>query len=311
MFFEHLLSEKNFQDEQGAIHVVCGDFNLAVDPTVDAILDEPPPDSSRNLLLSWVAELNVVDAWRLHHPDIRTFSGPRPRRNRLDYVFISDEVVSSSYQTASYEPWDGSDHTAHQVEFSSWHHPTGPGFWRLPDSLLQIPQLREDIREEAKKLLSVLQVSNNPGIVWKSWKCRMKSYLKLCQRNLKSAANSELNLARQQLEECTDAVAREGDDEQASIDYYFAKKKYVESKEEWIKFRSGVGFEQAVTESERSSSFFFRPPRYVLRHTPFQSIKLADGTVSNDPADITRGFQEHWGNIFHLMMMLNSSFLNQ
>ncbi|KAJ8515010.1 hypothetical protein ON010_g18611 [Phytophthora cinnamomi] len=162
--FEHL--PVNFEESDEAIHVVCGDFNLAIDPELDALLEHPRPDSSRQALTTWLTELNVIDAWRLHHPADKIYTGPIRRQNRIDYMFLSDDLLRSSYHDSNYESWeDVGDHLAHQVELTSWHHPTGPGFWRMPDWLLKTPELRTDIQEEARLMLSVLRSSSNPGIV--------------------------------------------------------------------------------------------------------------------------------------------------
>lgn len=294
-FFERL--PVDFED--GATHIICGDFNIPIDSERDALATCPRPDSSRRILTAWLAELNVVDAWRLHHPDARVFSGPRPRRNRIDYIFLSDPLLSSSYHDSGYAPWEfGGDHLAHYVELTSWHHPTGMGYWKLPAWLLQLPQLRKDIQTEAQALLPVLRASNNPGIVWKTWKHKMKCYLKRCQRMLRCSTSEELTFAREQLEECSKIAARDDASEQDAIDYYFAKQRYDTCKDEFETFRGTAGFEHTVTETEKSSKFFFRPPQYQLRHTPFQSVKLDDGTESSDPSDITEVFQKHWGQIF-------------
>ncbi|GMF34733.1 unnamed protein product [Phytophthora lilii] len=108
--------------ENDAIHIVCGDFNLALDPVVDSITGERRPDSSVEPLRSWLSELNVVDVWRLHNPQERVYSGPIPRRNRLDYIFVCDSLVASSYENSQYHSWDESDHLAYHVELASWHH---------------------------------------------------------------------------------------------------------------------------------------------------------------------------------------------
>ncbi|GMF37190.1 unnamed protein product [Phytophthora lilii] len=115
--------------EDSAVHIVCGDFNLALDPDLDAGAEHPNPDPSRRALALWLAQLNVTEPWRLHHPADKVYSGPLPRVNRLDYIFLSDETVTDFYLDSGYSVWEnGGDHLAHHVELSSWHHPTGTEF---------------------------------------------------------------------------------------------------------------------------------------------------------------------------------------
>ncbi|GMF60716.1 unnamed protein product [Phytophthora fragariaefolia] len=104
----------------------------------------------------------------------------------------------------------------------------------------------------------------------------IKVYLKKYQHNMQNSATSEFSFAQQQLEECVAAVARDGTDQQVEINLYLSK----------------CGTRNC------SSSLFFRPPRYELRHTPLDSNNCGDGRVSSNSVDSNRGLQEHWGKGF-------------
>ncbi|GMF66147.1 unnamed protein product [Phytophthora lilii] len=109
--------------ENDAIHIVCGDFNLALDPVVDSITGERRPDSSVEPLRSWLSDSTL---WMYGDYIIkRGFTqGLSPVRLHFCVRFI----VASSYENSQYHSWDESDHLAHHVELTSWHHRTGPGF---------------------------------------------------------------------------------------------------------------------------------------------------------------------------------------
>lgn len=84
------------------MHIVLGDLNLAIDPSVDSSSGARRDSDSRSSLLRWCASLGVTDAWRLHNPTARQFSGAIPRRNRLDYVLLDDQLLCEHYTTSEY-----------------------------------------------------------------------------------------------------------------------------------------------------------------------------------------------------------------
>ena len=62
-------------------------------------------------------------------------------------------------------------------------------------------------------------------------------------------------------------------------------------------YRQDTQFDKYVQDSERSTSFFFRPPTSHLRRTPIESVTLQDGTESSDANVISLEFAAHWGRI--------------
>ena len=62
-------------------------------------------------------------------------------------------------------------------------------------------------------------------------------------------------------------------------------------------YRQDTQFDKYVQDSERSTSFFFRPPTSHLRRTPIESVTLQDGTESSDANVISLEFGAHWGRI--------------
>ncbi|KAH9111385.1 hypothetical protein AeMF1_014061, partial [Aphanomyces euteiches] len=51
-------------------------------------------------------------------------------------------------------------------------------FWIMPSSLLEVQDIVDTIKDEAKALLPLLSSANNPGVVWSGWKKRAKAFLK-------------------------------------------------------------------------------------------------------------------------------------
>lgn len=188
------------QFEPEAHHVVLGDFNVAVDPILDSRGVTSALDPSRGHLLGWLATLRVADPWRLRFTQRRLFSGPRPRINRLDYIFVSDELVESSFETTKYfqAPYSG-DHLAVRLVLGSPRRRPSPGYWRLRPQTLDDDGVRRTLIQEIHQLQTTISSAINPRLVWEGWKRRIKSQLRLAQASQGELTKDLLAGYRQQL----------------------------------------------------------------------------------------------------------------
>ena len=84
--------------ESASTHLVFGDFNTPLNPAVDASSGAIRHESNRLACLEWLSQLGVVDAWRIQHPTENVFTGPLPRKNRLDYIYMSEQLITMVYK---------------------------------------------------------------------------------------------------------------------------------------------------------------------------------------------------------------------
>ncbi|ETO82053.1 hypothetical protein F444_03723 [Phytophthora nicotianae P1976] len=168
--------------DQDCHHLVLGEFNVAIDPILDSRGVSSVSDTPRGYLLSWLSTLNVANAWRLRFSSRRVFSGPSPRINRLDYIFISDDWVDSTFDEARYFqlPHSG-DHLAVRVALGSPSRRPLSAYWRLNPSTLQDDAVRQIIILDIRQLQQSIRHTPSPGLVWEGWKRRIKSLLQLAQ----------------------------------------------------------------------------------------------------------------------------------
>uniref|UniRef100_K3WE34 Endonuclease/exonuclease/phosphatase domain-containing protein n=1 Tax=Globisporangium ultimum (strain ATCC 200006 / CBS 805.95 / DAOM BR144) TaxID=431595 RepID=K3WE34_GLOUD len=133
-FFSSLETEE-FEDQ--ATHMVLGDLNTPLDPRLDSSSPDLHYDPGRSSCLEWLAKLGVVDAWRIHYDTKRVFTGPLPRKNRLDYILLSEDFYTCFYDDSKYFlPKHAGDHLAHSVSFRSGSQLHGRGYWKFPRYLL-------------------------------------------------------------------------------------------------------------------------------------------------------------------------------
>lgn len=181
-FFSSLKTE-GFEDQ--ATHFVLGDLNTPLDPRLDSSSPDLRYDPGRSSSLEWLAKLGVVDAWRVHFDTKRVFTGPLPRKNRLDYILLSESFYERFYDDSKYFlPKHAGDHLAHCVSFRSGSQLHGRGYWKFPRYLLEYPLVVSAIEKEAELVLDELRAASYPSKVWEKWKASIKTQLQDVQKKL-------------------------------------------------------------------------------------------------------------------------------
>ena len=182
LFFELLLSHTF---ESAATHLVFGDFNTPLDPAVDASSGVIRHEMSRLVCLEWLSQPSVVDAWRINHPTEKVFIGPLTRKNRLDYICMSEDLFNMVYEDSEYfRPRHAGDHLAQQVIFANPTQSSGRGYWKYSLRIFEYPQVVEAIQLEVKLFLEQLRTTSNPGKMWESWRTKMKKQLQAIEKKI-------------------------------------------------------------------------------------------------------------------------------
>nr|CCA18941.1 AlNc14C60G4404 [Albugo laibachii Nc14] len=123
-----------------------------------------PIDTSQLSCLEWLSNSGVLDAWRQDQPEERVFTGPQPRKNRLDYILLSESLFCSIYKDSTYVPLP---HTGNHLDdilaFANPSQLQGRGYWKCPLSLFDYPVIKDAIKVEAAHILDTLRSSSHPG----------------------------------------------------------------------------------------------------------------------------------------------------
>ena len=121
--------------------IVAGDFNLALDPTVDR--QGANVCSSNTRSAKWLNEhcaaAKYVDVWRERHPDVHGYTWrrltPSPSFSRLDYFLINEEVMQFVEEINILAGFR-TDHSIVKTVFCFSPFHRGPGYWKFNTSLL-------------------------------------------------------------------------------------------------------------------------------------------------------------------------------
>ena len=78
-------------------NVICGDFNLVLDPKMDSDnyknINNP---KARQVVLNIINDYTLIDAFRTFHPEVKRYSWREKnpiKQARLDYFLISDKMT--------------------------------------------------------------------------------------------------------------------------------------------------------------------------------------------------------------------------
>lgn len=170
--------------------VIGGDFNLCMDSSLDrGRISQGRINSDGDRYKARIEALNesfhLVDAWRFLNPTTRQFSFRRGHSvSRLDYWLTSAHLMDSDPRSAIV-PYPLSDHAAITIKIGASPSPTGPGLWRLDNSLLDRKVYRLAIQE------LLLEEANNPEDLspcshWEWVKFRIKSISRQIAKDIKT-----------------------------------------------------------------------------------------------------------------------------
>ncbi|OQR83992.1 hypothetical protein ACHHYP_14039, partial [Achlya hypogyna] len=278
--------------EPDAMHVVMGDLNVVLDAALDTSTPATAPTEGHEDCIEWLAHLDVVDVWRLLHPDVRVYSSPKGV-NRLDYIFVSERLRSEYHASAEY--FDGKhgvtgDHKLHKVTLGITHPPRPRGSRKLPRELLDLDDVTAAIKGEAAVLLDQLPNAPNRGVVWSGWKKRVRHFLqeyaKVQHREAKSMARQLHDHVRH-----VRRLQRRGGtaDVATAVEAELARAKQAVRRP-----RTERLFEEHREHNETCSRHFFRPPTSTLRSNTIHAVTLPDGSLSSSAHDIHDAFHGRW-----------------
>ncbi len=121
--------------------ILGGDFNVVQDPILDrkennnSVTDGKT--NTRTVLKHYIEEFNLLDIWRISHPDIKryTWRNSVNKQSRLDYFLISINL-QAMVKICEIEPGYKSDHSLISLSIDHTEVQRGPGFWKFNCSIL-------------------------------------------------------------------------------------------------------------------------------------------------------------------------------
>ena len=165
--FYHTTVRKIIQQLNADNVIICGDFNLVQDQSLDThgYLHENNIRASREMHI--LKDLyNLTDPWRQLFPHDREFTwrnSSNSKMSRLDFFLMSDHMMSNIDQSVISFGYR-TDHSLVSINLKTASTKRGRGFWKFNVSLLKnekyVNNVKQIVREIATEY-NVLEIENN------------------------------------------------------------------------------------------------------------------------------------------------------
>lgn len=182
--------------------IVAGDTNAVGDVKLDRssqVVSAAQHQASSDLN-AFLTNLNLFDAWRSHHPDVRDytfFSSSHKTFSRIDHVFLS-QSLSPAVHSCSILPMTISDHNPVQIEIDVGIKIKKSPRWRFNTTLLQNETFLTEFKTGLLDFLSINRDSvSDPIFVWMATKGFIRSFCISFSSNLNKVRNQRVKILEQ------------------------------------------------------------------------------------------------------------------
>lgn len=165
--------------------MIAGVFNTSINPMIDLFNHQGTNHiKKRAILLEYLEQKELIDIWRVKHPDSQTFSWKKPNSNtlmmsRLDYFLVSQDLAmrtNAAHIKVKYK----SDHSRVVLDMDFTETKRGKGFWKFNNLHLHDKQFLDIMNEEILKFTYAVKNKNEIGLAlqWENLKKLMISVAK-------------------------------------------------------------------------------------------------------------------------------------
>ena len=179
--------------------IIGGDFNLVLDLGKDKKGGRAKTHTeSVKVLQIFMAEHNLMDAWRILNPDSFQYTWRRKKPEvhcRLDFFLVSQGLMCNVTR-ANISVGYKTDHSLITIKMALHSNQRGPGFWKLNSSFLSDINYVNQIRRAIQEVLTEYENDDdvNPALLWEMIK------LKVREQSFKFAADKKAKLNRKKEE---------------------------------------------------------------------------------------------------------------
>lgn len=157
--------------------IICGDFNLIIDPKMDTSASKP---HSSSYLSKTIHQAELYDVWRCKNANARDytfFSHRHCSYSRID-LFLTDKWLLQNISCAKIHDITWSDHAAITITIDDQVVSSSSPIWRSNIRLLQDPKTSTKISQHIKEFFqNNVDSVENPFTLWNAHKAYMRGIL--------------------------------------------------------------------------------------------------------------------------------------
>lgn len=287
--------------------IVGGDFNLVFSTIQDKLLlpGKILSPSMRQLSRAFrkvIRRYSLYDLWRIAHPTERTFSyysPPHSSHSRIDY-FFGNLLALRRFIDADIGHITWSDHAPVMLTVDFGAVATRVCHWRLNESLLKKPQLREELRQGISRYFLENEGSvSSPLTLWEAHKAVLRGQCIAIGSRLKRDIKAQVDTLMTTLHtlESTLAVRPSRHLLRKIIATRTKLKTLALGRVEKLLLYSRQRFYERANKSHTILARMLRED--TVRRTP-HSLRSESGAVLHDPAEVAKIFHQFFSKLYSL-----------
>ena len=183
------------------ITVCAGDMNVCISPN-DSINRSKSQNES---ILAEVIRRNnkvteLIDAYRVKHPENGYTWKRGTRYSRLDYVFLSNVIRSKITAATTDWAFESSDHAAVKIELTFENEPIkGPGTIKVNTKIMENPWTAMQVGKEIEEMMNQTDASWNPHMKLEFLKVTIRSVISIKVAEIRKVVNEEIKDTEEEL----------------------------------------------------------------------------------------------------------------
>ena len=287
-FFESLF--ENIAKTNYTELILVGDYNLVIDPVTDRIDKKRYHKKSFQILEKCMEALDLVDLWRIQHPDAKIYSWTRKGKDkiqgsRIDFLLCT-MGIANNFIEIQYKYGFKSDHSAITALIDPQEEGRGPGYWKfntksLYDSLFV--NAANKIFESAADKYN----NRNPAEIWEIAKNQVSNLAKKRSSQIAQEKNQNLQETLEKINQIKHHLYEKPVNETDVCNQLKALEGKIEKlmyeKTQAAAFRSKV---RILKESETNSKYFYSKEKANYNKKTMVRLKTAEGKTISTPKQI-------------------------
>lgn len=194
---EQLLHE-TYGRQNNDLVVLAGDWNTVLDNKLDKLGGLPAHSNRKRqtLLNTAMNELGLHDPFRLQNPNLCLYTHVNKRcktQTRLDFFLVDNNVVNFPVCTSTISHGFRSDHSYVQLKLQGNKMEHGRGYWKLNNTLLEIPEFVESTKNIINETIN--DNFDSWGGLWDVIKFKVKDFgIRYGKENKKKKCQQKIEL---------------------------------------------------------------------------------------------------------------------
>ena len=245
----------------------------------------------------------LVDVWRIFNKNSFRYTWSRSKPHiimeRIDYFLLSFQLT----QTVRYTdiiPSYMSDHAIPIVKIRVAEvPPRGPGYWKLNNSLLELPEFEQELDQIIAQLTTNTKDKSNSKLKWETMKMLVRGFaIKLGARKKKTIQN-QINALEKKLKDIEQEQAKSimlfNDSEQQRVLIKKDLNDLYNQKIEGVILRSRCTTYELF---EKPTSYFYKLEKVKARRKVITSLKLDNDELIENEEYILEALHKYYSSLY-------------